>query len=151
MHMSFVLASLPPIAHSSPSHLTKKLPDLRPIFFVPALEDRPQDPIGEALEQVPFPNLVRQYKDVIEVHGGDEVKGVDAVEKDEDLWTGERVFAERNKRKVPPASQRLDAVSESLVISRIKISHGMRSEPRFQRSPRRRHSCLSNRTTSSTP
>ena len=106
--MSFVLASLPPLRHSSPSHLSKKTQDLRPLFFVPSLEDRPQDPIVEALQRVPLPDLARQSEDVIKAQGGNEIMEMDAVDKDEDLWTGERMSTERNQRKVPPALQCLD-------------------------------------------
>jgi hypothetical protein len=98
--MSFTVTSLPSIPHASPSHLSKKLPDLRPLFFVPPLEDRPQNPIVDALVQLSsLPDPAGRYEDVMSLPSN-ELELVE--EPEEELWTEERVFGERNERKVLP-------------------------------------------------
>ena len=85
---SYVITSLPPLSHPSPPRLTEKLPEFRPLFFVPPLEDRPQNPIVEALvDPSSLPQLVAREEDCLPTRGDAEPQQKGAVDDEADILT----------------------------------------------------------------
>ncbi|KAF8574120.1 hypothetical protein K439DRAFT_1624581 [Ramaria rubella] len=104
MH-SYILPSLPPLlhahrdSHSPPFQLSEtesfELPAFHPLFFIPPLEDRPQNPIVESLAEVPpHSRRVATSRNDPVVH--EQVKNVGGKREEDEgagIWTESRVVS----------------------------------------------------------
>lgn len=159
---SYAITSLPPLFDPLSSQLSKKLPEFSPLFFFPPLEDRPQNPIVEALVESSsssssVPQLAGHEEEddisaassgAAEGHqqAGESVVGDCAT----DIWAAKEVISETRAAKVRHYSL-LATLSRDghWHHSRTKISHGTRCALLFHRSLPRRRSYLSSPTMSS--
>jgi hypothetical protein len=98
---AYTIAPLPPLFHlSSHSQLSNELPEFCPLFFVPPLEDRPQNPIVEALEDSPsLPQPTEHEEDTFIAGSGEEPQQEEVVDE-ADIWTTKEVVAETRAPKV---------------------------------------------------
>jgi hypothetical protein len=100
----YIMLPLPPLFQPSPPHLSDTLPELHPIFFIPKLEDRPQNPIVESrLEGLRFPELgEREGDEVVSIRNDTEPRQeeVGVVVEETEAWAAEEEVAGAHAPKV---------------------------------------------------
>ena len=86
------MTPLPPLFQPSPPHLSDTLPELHSVFLIPKLEDRPQNPIVEALEgHARFPDLLERDENEVVSEMEDKDPRREEAGVVEDAWTAEEV------------------------------------------------------------
>lgn len=92
----YTLSPLPPILDSDPFILSKKIPQFPPLFKLPPLEDRPQNPIFESIRNVRVP--LKEWS-TTQLQISEEQSGKEETDE-RDIWLDEQVISNVKPRQV---------------------------------------------------